>query len=404
MHRIRRFDMFSRFDPALEEAGRERTTCGGLLSFLFILLVALFIKIELYRYLSVVELREMYVDPHVGGDMHITINITFPHIHCDLMAVDVIGPFGEYMTGAVRSITKVRVPTQDPAPVSEALPQSDRSVSTAALPVSNKMGGCVSCYGAEESPGDCCNSCDDVHAAFRRNGWEIDENDIKLSQCTEGQLHNVGPVSPSEGCNIHSKFSVRKIKGNIHFVPGRRLNHRGQPMYVVRREAIKKMNLSHVFHSLEFGERFPGQVNPLNGIANARGVRNASEVVSGRFSYYVQVLPTEYQFVPALGSRVRLETNQYSVKQHFTESWYTTDRRYPGWSDPTLVAGVFIVYDVSPVKTLVMRTSPYPSLIHLLLRMCAVGGGAFTVASMIDSLLLNILGHFRRKMRETKYL
>ena len=30
-----------------------------------------------------------------------------------------------------------------------------------------------SCYGAEENPGDCCNTCDQVREAYRKRGWAL---------------------------------------------------------------------------------------------------------------------------------------------------------------------------------------------------------------------------------------
>lgn len=37
-----------------------------------------------------------------------------------------------------------------------------------------RPGYCGSCYGAEERPGQCCNTCDEVRLAYRNKGWGLD--------------------------------------------------------------------------------------------------------------------------------------------------------------------------------------------------------------------------------------
>ena len=40
-------------------------------------------------------------------------------------------------------------------------------------------GGCGSCYGAAED-GVCCDTCDDVRQAYRRNGWSFDNHEHRI--------------------------------------------------------------------------------------------------------------------------------------------------------------------------------------------------------------------------------
>jgi hypothetical protein len=41
------------------------------------------------------------------------------------------------------------------------------------------VGGCGSCYGAAED-GVCCDTCDDVRQAYRRNGWSFDNHEHRI--------------------------------------------------------------------------------------------------------------------------------------------------------------------------------------------------------------------------------
>lgn len=36
---------------------------------------------------------------------------------------------------------------------------------------------CGSCYGAESTPGACCNTCDEVQDAYRKKGWSFTDPD-----------------------------------------------------------------------------------------------------------------------------------------------------------------------------------------------------------------------------------
>ncbi|CAH9141235.1 unnamed protein product [Cuscuta epithymum] len=36
---------------------------------------------------------------------------------------------------------------------------------------------CVSCFGAEMSDDECCNSCEEVRSAYRKKGWAISNTD-----------------------------------------------------------------------------------------------------------------------------------------------------------------------------------------------------------------------------------
>ena len=72
----------------------------------------------------------------------------------------------------------------------------------------------------------------------------------------------------------------------------------------------ESLNVSHVIHSISFGEPYPGMVNPLD---------RSNKILhdgSGYFQYYIKVVPTTYE--PLRGAAVH--TNQYS----YTELFRTT--------------------------------------------------------------------------------
>lgn len=59
-------------------------------------------------------------------------------------------------------------------------------------------------------------------------------------------------------------------------------------------------------------------------------------------------------------------------------------------------AGVFFVYDVSPfmVEVIPAERTPFS---HLLIRLCAVAGGAFAVSGLVDSAVFYVSNRLRRQ-------
>ncbi|KAI8776979.1 endoplasmic reticulum-Golgi intermediate compartment protein 3 [Biomphalaria glabrata] len=91
------------------------------------------------------------------------------------------------------------------------------------------------------------------------------------------------------------------------------------------------------------------------------------------FQYFIKIVPTTYTNV----NRETLYTNQYSVTKHSkTTNSILGDSGLPG---------VFFSYELSPL--MVKYTEKKRSFLHFLTEVCAIIGGIFTVASLIDSFI-----------------
>jgi len=98
---------------------------------------------------------------------------------------------------------------------------------------------------------------------------------------------------------------------------------------------------------------------------------------AGVYTYNIKLVPTIY--APLGGEEV--QTNQFSVATQFRPAIVA------GMQQPVL-PGVFFVYDFSPF--MVKREERRESLAELLIGLCAVAGGVFTVASIVDSWVFGI--------------
>lgn len=107
------------------------------------------------------------------------------------------------------------------------------------------------------------------------------------------------------------------------------------------------------------------------------------------FYHYIKIVPTTY--VRADGST--LLTNQFSVTRHA--------RQVSLFSGESGMPGIFFNYELSPL--MVKYTEKAKSFGHFATNACAIIGGVFTVAGLIDSLLYHSLKAIQKKIELGKY-
>ena len=415
---LRKLDIFPKFDSKFEQDAREKTVIGALFSVIALILIGFLVVSELSYFWSVQEKHELFVDTDVGGDLDITINITFPGVPCDLITIDAVDSFGEFQQDMDKKTTKHRV-DGDSLQLIEQAPHLTDSKKVATVPTDENGAAkkdCASCYGAEVHPGQCCNTCQDVQNAYQVRGWHFELHDVSIVQCSKERLEQSLALAHHEGCNVYSRFTVSRVQGNIHFIPGKAFTILGQHLHDIGGEEIQRLNLSHIIHTLQFGATFPGQTNPLDNRANViihedeheqdghhaagggadtKDAEKAVVNVNGKFSYFVKVVPTLYERSGQRGHQA-VETNQYSVTEHYSER-PAAAQGLP-MMQQQFIPGVFILYDLSPIKVRIFEAHPYPSLAHFLLQLCAICGGVFTVMGLVDAFLHHGVIHVKRKM------
>ncbi|KAJ6307122.1 hypothetical protein OIU78_022245, partial [Salix suchowensis] len=215
---------------------------------------------------------------------------------------------------------------------------------------------CGSCYGAEASDEDCCNSCEDVREAYRKKGWAVTNPDL-MDQCKrEGFLQKIKDEE-GEGCNIYGFLEVNKVAGNFHFAPGKSFQQSGVHVHDLLAFQKDSFNITHKINRLAFGGYFPGVVNPLDG------VQWTQETPSGMY-----LVPTVYTDV----SGHAIQSNQFSVTEHFRGTDIGRLQSLPG---------VFFFYDLSPIK--VTFTEEHVSFLHFLTNVCAIVGFSLFLAYWI---------------------
>lgn len=103
-----RFTRLDAFTKTVDEA-RVRTTSGGIVTIASLLIVLYLAFGEWRDYRRVVVRPELVVDKTRGEKMEIWMNMTFPHVPCELLTLDVMDVSGEMQVGVKHGVLKVRL-------------------------------------------------------------------------------------------------------------------------------------------------------------------------------------------------------------------------------------------------------------------------------------------------------
>ena len=351
-----RFSSLDVYPKTLSEF-RQRTLTGAVVSITCTALIVLLSLIDIADFAIVKKTDHLFVDTTRSQHLRININISFPALPCSVISLDTLDLSGNHAPDQQRSIKKVRLdgkgnwlPPSPPGPEGGGAHHMGRRL----LFDTHSGGG--------GRPGD-------LKGGGKPDLKMFGKPDILLSQLLAEILPSVVDDKEAvaelrahigEGCHIEGSVLVNKVAGNFHFSLTKADHHVLMSVYG-KRESI---NVSHVIHEVSFGEPYPEMVNPLD---------HTSKILhegSGYFQYYIKIVPTTNE--PLRGEP--LFTNQFS----YTELFRTT-------SEVEKLPAVYFHYELSPIMAKVSETRK--SYSSFLTGLCAIVGGVFTVASMVDAAL-----------------
>jgi len=192
-------------------------------------------------------------------------------------------------------------------------------------------------------------------------------------------------VRSGEGCRIVGFVRVNKVPGNVHLS-----TYSHSYLFGSLYQETKYINISHTLNHLSFGETEDithvkthlgdlGFVSPLDGVTQVLNERKGGSggVESAIFEYYTKVVPTTYASM--------------SGEERHVYQFTANSNRIGNQQMPSL----YIRYDFSPVSVRYAETKEAFS--HFLVQVCAVIGGIFTVAGLVDSALHQGIMHLAKK-------
>ena len=368
---LRRFDAY----PKTMEDFRIKTCGGATITIIStIIMISLFVA-ELNFFLGVSIKEKLLMDTTRSELLEIYIDVTFQHLPCEYLSIDSMDVSGGQQVDVDHDIKKRRL-KPDGTPIDEEKVEV-LGDGTAVLDPNR----CESCYGSESEQYKCCNSCDDVRNAYRTKGWGL-ESLGAIEQCKrEGIAQRITDIK-DEQCNIQGGLSVSKVSGNFHISPGKSFQQNHAHVHDLKFLNKFPLNLTHTVNHLAFGESVPGQANPLDNHTFTATHLNTMR------QYYVQIVPMRYQ---KISGQVVL-SNQYSVTYHAKH----IDLAKAARGEQAGLPGMFVTYEISPLMVEVSENRR--SFTHFLTGLCAIVGGVFTVAGIIDSFVYNSYRAFQKKL------
>eukprot|EP00164_Ancoracysta_twista_P014388 GFYU01023418.1.p1 GENE.GFYU01023418.1~~GFYU01023418.1.p1 ORF type:complete len:336 (+),score=108.40 GFYU01023418.1:57-1064(+) len=225
----------------------------------------------------------------------------------------------------------------------------------------------------------------DVGGQLWKQRLNKDGQSIEAPYQGTGHLHHHTPndkdfmdrakkaIQDKEGCRIHGSIIVKKVPGNFHVS----CHAEAQIMQFLYRD-VAEVNVEHVIEKLYFANELTMQriasegfdvsvTSPLDNYAPPVPGFAPNQEQTVTYEYYLSIIPTKYIY-----------TNKPQAVNQFTSAHNTVVGR------PQVPAVVFR-YDIAPVTVTFSKKSK--SFLHFVVQLCAIVGGVFTVAGMVDGVI-----------------
>ncbi|KIJ54243.1 hypothetical protein M422DRAFT_241494 [Sphaerobolus stellatus SS14] len=373
-----------------------KTRTGALLTLLSAAIILTFMTIEFVDYRRVNMDTSIIVDKSRGEKLTVNLDVTFHHVPCYLLSLDVMDISGEQQRDLTHNIIKTRLDPQGNA-IEDHTAGLGSDLDKAVAGRGENY--CGSCYGGTEPASGCCNTCEEVRQAYVNRGWSFSNPDA-IDQCaSEGWSEKI-KAQAAEGCNVSGRIRVNKVIGNIHLSPGRSFMTNSMTVHdlvpYLKDTNGQHHNFGHIIKTFTFESDDEYDLNKKNiGAEMKRRLGIDVEPLVGTvahayktqymFQYFLKVVSTQFR---SLDGQI-VNTHQYSVTQFerdLTEGAQGSTGQGVHLSHGNQgVPGAFFNFEISPI--LVVHTETRQSFAHFLTSTCAIVGGVLTIASILDQIL-----------------
>lgn len=232
---------------------------------------------------------------------------------------------------------------------------------------------CHSCLQSHANEDDCCNSCEDIRAEFRKRGLSDKPEEYVFGQCA-AEAYQRAPPQEAEGCRVQADLHVKRVPAALQIGVGRHF-HTEQVKGEDWKAMMMNVDYSHTIEKLTFGPEFPGLVHVLSGRKKTAHEEGTTE----RFNYDIHIIPTLYKE----DGTDQIAGNQYSVTEH------SKGMNVEKMEHETLPPGLYLKYDFTPFEVRV--TNSRKSMWHFVTECCAIIGGIFAFTGMLDNVVYQVL-------------
>lgn len=429
-------DVVQRLDfmfPKVDKEFTVQTRGGGIVSLVAYGVLAALCLAEVITWMSQnqSEISHPYVDRSLGKKMRVNMNITFPALACTDLHLDAIDVAGDSQLNIEDTLKKKRLHvngelySQQEIDVEMNFHRDQQMKKERVLKEALPNDYCGPCYGAQEKEDQCCQTCDEVLAAYNKKRWKTDLLKFTAEQCIREGRDKREPkkTTVGEGCNLSGYMTVNRVSGNFHIAMGEGIERDGRHIHTYLPEDAPNFNTSHIIHQLSFGPEDGNE--PLNGVTK---IVTDNTGTTGLFQYFIKIVPTTYvgdgalpkvlngaDSLPSLYEEAEeskeksktLETNRYFFTERFMPLMTELlEDHHKDEEDPkkaavhaghagdhsntdhhmkqnSVLPGIFFIYEIYPFAVEIRKNSvPFT---HLFIRLLATIGGVFTLARWADS-------------------
>lgn len=327
----------------------EPTLSGAAVSCFTVTVAIYLFTSEFFVYMNRRWESEMYIDESKTEEkLQINLDITLPQMPCELLSFDAQDVMGSHEVDAHGNLFKERLTSKGDVIAKEEIKNSH--------------------YGA-------------FSTLTRHFSFNYDNSDVDRIR---KMIHS------GEGCRVAGFVKVNKVPGNVHLS-----TYSHSYLFGSLYQETKSINISHRVNHISFGPetdisfvkknfKNTGIVSPLDGVSQiveetkqASGGNSWGVAESAIFEYYTKVVSTTY---------VPLSSPSLHVYQFTANSNRIVNQQMPS---------LYLRYDFSPVS--VRYTETRESFSHFIVQICAVIGGVFTVAGLLDAALHKSIVHLAKK-------
>lgn len=421
---LRKLDAF----PKVTSDFATTSASGGAITLAAACVMLLLFLNEAKNFFAPEPRHQLSVDTTRDPRLDVRFDLTFPRLPCAWLTLDVMDASGEmHLDVESHDVHKERLERDTLRPVAGGQHKHDvhHPAHVEGAPARHGPGGtadCGSCYGAEDqSSFRCCNSCDDVKAAYAKRGWVM-KRLLDVDQCAhDGYVESIR-AQEGEGCRLHGHVAVKRMSGNFHVAAGKAFQSGSVHTHDLSPFEGKAVDFSHVINHLSFGPTAQEAIatrtgthhvkGPLEGsraedpeaakyaaaLAAARGAGGGGVSAApqppfqaGVFQYHLKVVPAEY--VTRRNQTVR--SAQYSVTETYKPAVG------PDAGQGRSLPGVFFFYEPSAVRLSVREARP--PFLGFLANACAIVGGVFAVSGMLDAGVYHTQRVVKKKLELGKF-
>jgi len=170
------------------------------------------------------------------------------------------------------------------------------------------------------------------------------------------------PINGGEGCIFTSSFKVNKVPGNFHVSTH---GSREQPL---------KPDMTHTIKELRIGDRFQAPNMEAAAFNALEGQSTVGKNGISSHDYVMKIVPTVYETID--GDMKYMYQYTHAYKDYIA---YGHGQR--------IMPAIWFRYELTPIT--VKYTEERKPFYHFITMVCAIIGGAFTVAGIIDSMIFS---------------